>query len=300
MTLAPSVSSVGPEAQLSQALAAFENCEPVLAAALLPPPPAASSIANSGSSGGGGGGVAGVTKLSSGQGQVAVARLAPRNPTPALPVSARSTPPASPPAPVSEEPAALLASSRLCLVLDLDNTLLNSVMLSEVDEATEAQLLQYKASGSGDLYRQERLGMWTKLRPGVRQFLQAAARKFELWIHTNGNRPYADAMAALLDPEGTLFGSRIIAQGEAGGGTAGTQAKRLDSGLEGRDAVAVILDDSTAVWPHDLRSLLVVERYLWFPASRQRFGLPGKSLLQVNRCARPVFTVLEHSSALVS
>ncbi len=28
--------------------------------------------------------------------------------------------------------------------------------------------------------------MWTKLRPGVRQFLKKAAQSYELWIHTNG------------------------------------------------------------------------------------------------------------------
>ena len=28
--------------------------------------------------------------------------------------------------------------------------------------------------------------MWTKLRPGVRQFLQRASQYFQLWIHTNG------------------------------------------------------------------------------------------------------------------
>ena len=32
------------------------------------------------------------------------------------------------------------------------------------------------------------IGMWTKLRPGVRAFLDGVAEFFELWIHTNGNR----------------------------------------------------------------------------------------------------------------
>ena len=32
------------------------------------------------------------------------------------------------------------------------------------------------------------IGMWTKLRPGVRSFLDGVAEFFELWIHTNGNR----------------------------------------------------------------------------------------------------------------
>jgi RNA polymerase II C-terminal domain phosphatase-like 3/4 len=49
-----------------------------------------------------------------------------------------------------------------------------------------------------DLHRLVRLGMWTKLRPGVREFLRRAAAAFELWIYTAGSRSYADVRAGLL------------------------------------------------------------------------------------------------------
>jgi len=39
-----------------------------------------------------------------------------------------------------------------------------------------------------DLYRSERLGIWTKLRPGARNFLARAAEKFELWVYSSGSR----------------------------------------------------------------------------------------------------------------
>jgi TFIIF-interacting CTD phosphatase-like protein len=41
------------------------------------------------------------------------------------------------------------------------------------------------------------MGMWTKLRPGVRDFLRRAAERFELWIYTAGSRTYADVGWAL-------------------------------------------------------------------------------------------------------
>lgn len=47
-------------------------------------------------------------------------------------------------------------------------------------------------------------------------------------------------------------------------------SKRLASGLEGREPVAIILDDSSVVWPHDLRNLLVVERYIYLPTVRTK------------------------------
>ncbi len=55
-------------------------------------------------------------------------------------------------------------------------------------------------------------------------------------------------------------------------------------GLEGREPIAIIVDDSQAVWPHDRRNLYVVERYIYFPSSKERFGLQGLSLLEIDRC----------------
>ncbi len=52
--------------------------------------------------------------------------------------------------------------------------------------------------------------MWTKLRPGVRQFLEKAHERYELHIYTMGDRDYAAEMAARLDPQRRLFAERII------------------------------------------------------------------------------------------
>ena len=52
--------------------------------------------------------------------------------------------------------------------------------------------------------------MWTKLRPGVREFLAEVHRRFELHVYTMGDRDYAGEMAARLDPSRRLFAERII------------------------------------------------------------------------------------------
>ena len=84
---------------------------------------------------------------------------------------------------------------RLCLVLDLDHTLVNSARISEVSLEDRARLARWaRCEGTKwqpaqhTLFYVERTGMWTKLRPGVRDFLSALADKFQLWIHTNGTR----------------------------------------------------------------------------------------------------------------
>ena len=95
------------------------------------------------------------------------------------------------------------------------------------------------------------------------------------------------AMIELLDPSRQYFGGRVIAQGVPTGpdeSPADTVVfKQLVQGLEGREPVVLIVDDSSSVWPHDRRNLFVVERYIYFPSSRRRFGMQGKSLLEIER-----------------
>ena len=59
-------------------------------------------------------------------------------------------------------------------------------------------------------FMNRRLQMWTKLRPGVREFLEAAHQRYELHIYTMGDRDYAAEMARRLDPQRRLFAERII------------------------------------------------------------------------------------------
>lgn len=96
------------------------------------------------------------------------------------------------------------------------------------------------------------------------------------------------AMVDLLDPNGVYFNGRVIAQGAPSSPednvTDPVVFKRLMQGLEGREPVLLIVDDSSAVWPYDKRNLFVVERYIYFPSSRKRFGMQGKSLLEIDRC----------------
>lgn len=81
-------------------------------------------------------------------------------------------------------------------MLDLDHTLVNSAKFSEVTEPQLAETLQRRVEEEAValtpeqrlLFALPQIGMWTKLRPGVREFLSSADEFFELWIHTNGNR----------------------------------------------------------------------------------------------------------------
>ena len=70
---------------------------------------------------------------------------------------------------------------------------------------TRAQAQRYQLEVSTlpeaqrELYRSERLGVWTKLRPGAREFLSHAADKFELWVYSASTR-----CVERLAPHGSL------------------------------------------------------------------------------------------------
>ena len=208
----------------------------------------------------------------------------------------------------AEESQTMLTRKRLCLVLDLDHTLLNSATYHELDDDAQAALRAWArserglpktsdeslvtaampmkqnttepptcdepASGEGGtkrlplLFHLNHIGMWTKLRPYVREFLEAAAKLFDLYVYTMGARAYAAEMVKLLDPDGSLGllnADRVISKEDG----IASNKKSLDVML-GSEQTTIILDDSPAVWPQRTAQLLVPRRYHFFPSSAAR------------------------------
>lgn len=193
-----------------------------------------------------------------------------------------------------EEQNKLFSAGKLCLVLDLDHTLLNSAKFVEVDPQHDEMLRkkeeQDREKPQRHLFRFPHMGMWTKLRPGIWNFLEKASKLYELHLYTMGNKYYATEMAKLLDPKGKLFSGRVISRGDDGepfdSDDRAPKTKDLE-GVLGMESGVVIIDDSVRVWPHNKLNLIVVERYIYFPCSRRQFGLPGPSLLEIDHDERP-------------
>ncbi|KAK4341032.1 hypothetical protein RND71_039533 [Anisodus tanguticus] len=196
-----------------------------------------------------------------------------------------------------QEQKKMFAVRKLCLVLDLDHTLLNSAkarIFIEIDPVHE-EILRKKEEQDREkpyrhIFRFPHMGMWTKLRPGIWNFLEKASNLFELHLYTMGNKLYATEMAKLLDPKGDLFAGRVISRGDDGDPFDGDERVPKSKDLEGvlgMESAVVIIDDSVRVWPHNKLNLIVVERYIYFPCSRRQFGLPGPSLLEIDHDERP-------------
>ncbi|XP_041011122.1 RNA polymerase II C-terminal domain phosphatase-like 3 isoform X2 [Juglans microcarpa x Juglans regia] len=205
-----------------------------------------------------------------------------------------------------EEQKKMFAAHKLCLVLDLDHTLLNSAKFVEVDPVHD-EILRKKEEQDREkpqrhLFRFPHMGMWTKLRPGIWTFLEKASKLFELHLYTMGNKLYATEMAKVLDPKGVLFAGRVISRGDDGdlidGDERVPKSKDLE-GVLGMESAVVIIDDSVRVWPHNKLNLIVVERYTYFPCSRRQFGLLGPSLLEIDHDERPEEGTLASSLGVI-
>nr|XP_017219941.1 PREDICTED: RNA polymerase II C-terminal domain phosphatase-like 4 [Daucus carota subsp. sativus] len=135
---------------------------------------------------------------------------------------------------------------KLCLVLDLDQTLLHTKPLHKLSPEELTGLCN--STRKKDLRRWKATGVeyLTKLRPYVRKFLREASKLFDMYVYTNGSRDYARIMVDFLDPHGVYFGSRIISKEDS-----------TVKGQKGLDVVPVhksgvlVLDDTENVWARD-------------------------------------------------
>jgi RNA polymerase II subunit A-like phosphatase len=85
---------------------------------------------------------------------------------------------------------------------------------------------------------------FVKLRPGLQEFLDVVAGKYELHIYTMGTRAYAKSIASCIDPEGKYFADRILSRDESGSLT----QKSLERLFPTDTSMVVIIDDRGDVW----------------------------------------------------
>ncbi|GAA5820451.1 hypothetical protein JCM3770_003382 [Rhodotorula araucariae] len=94
-------------------------------------------------------------------------------------------------------------------------------------------------------------GCWyyIKMRPGLPEFLKRIAEIYEMHVYTMGTRAYAKEVCKVIDPDGGLFGGRILSRDESGSLT----RKSLQRLFPCDTNMVVIIDDRADVWdgsPH--------------------------------------------------
>ncbi|KAF3942124.1 hypothetical protein ABW19_dt0205962 [Dactylella cylindrospora] len=161
----------------------------------------------------------------------------------------------------------LLSSKKLSLVVDLDQTIIQATVDPTVGEWREDpsnpnyhavkdveafQLLDEGAGGRGCWY-------YVKLRPGLKKFFNAISKLYECHIYTMGTRAYALSIARIVDPNGEIFGERILSRDESGSLT----FKSLQRLFPVDTKMVVIIDDRGDVWKWS-ENLIKVTPYDFF------------------------------------
>ncbi len=146
----------------------------------------------------------------------------------------------------------LLASKKLSLVVDLDQTIIHATVDPTVAEwqkdeknpnyeaVKDVRAFQLVDDGPGSR------GCWyfIKLRPGLKVFLEEISKLYELHIYTMGTRAYAQNIATIIDPDRKIFGDRILSRDESGS----LVAKNLQRLFPVDTKMVVIIDDRGDVW----------------------------------------------------
>lgn len=81
-------------------------------------------------------------------------------------------------------------------------------------------------------------------RPGWKSFLKSTSLKYEMHVYTMGTRAYAEEVCAAIDPDGTIFGGRLLSRDETGSLT----QKSLQRLFPCDTSMVVIIDDRADVW----------------------------------------------------
>lgn len=174
----------------------------------------------------------------------------------------------------SESTRRLLEQRKLALIVDLDQTIIHATVDPTVGEWMKDQSnANYKAladvgkfllgvdgkavmgedaakqsNGSSDeaLAASIQDGCWyyVKPRPGLQNFLTQLSERYELHVYTMGTRTYAESVCRLVDPDGLLFGARIISRDENGS----LLQKSLSKLFPMDTSMVAIIDDRADVW----------------------------------------------------
>lgn len=161
----------------------------------------------------------------------------------------------------------LLASKKLSLVVDLDQTIIHATVDPTVAEwqkdenhpnhgavkaVREFQLVDDGRGARGCSY-------YIKLRPALEDFLEHISKLYELHIYTMGTRAYAQNIANIIDPDRKIFGDRILSRDESGS----LVAKNLQRLFPVDTKMVVIMDDRGDVWNWN-ENLIKVTPYDFF------------------------------------
>ncbi|CCE64531.1 hypothetical protein TPHA_0I00240 [Tetrapisispora phaffii CBS 4417] len=156
----------------------------------------------------------------------------------------------------------LIRSKKLILVVDLDQTVIHCGVDPTISEwkndpsnpnyetlrNVKSFVLEEEAilppMYMGPKPPVHKCSYYVKVRPGLKEFFEKVAPIYEMHIYTMATRAYAEEIAKIIDPDGSLFGNRILSRDENGSLT----HKSLERLFPTDQSMVVIIDDRGDVW----------------------------------------------------
>ncbi|UYV73679.1 CTDP1, partial [Cordylochernes scorpioides] len=169
-----------------------------------------------------------------------------------------------------EDTKSLLASRKLVLLVDLDQTLIHTTY--HPVRAGIKNMFHFQLNGPHSPW------FHTRVRPGTQDFLEKMSAMYELHICTFGTRLYAHTIAKHLDPSRKYFYHRILSRNECFDPTSKTG--NLKALFPCGDAMVCIIDDREDVWNY-VPNLVPVKPYIYFQHTGD-INAPAASVANAN------------------
>ncbi|UJR20205.1 hypothetical protein I4U23_023336 [Adineta vaga] len=148
----------------------------------------------------------------------------------------------------------LLRKRKLHLLVDLDQTIVHtSNSPKHHTSSSEINTFHLDHPVSQTLH--------AKFRPGLKEFLTNLQPYYVFHIVTFGDRPYANTIVKLIDPNGTFFSHRILSRDECISLT--DKSANLGTLFPSGDALVCMIDDREDVWRY-APNVVRVKPYTWF------------------------------------
>lgn len=175
----------------------------------------------------------------------------------------------------------LRSQRKLCLVLDLDHTLVHATN----DERAAGVASDPRFAGQVFSWIEGPVTYRIKTRPFLQEFLEEASKLYELQVDTAGTRAYATMVVDHIDPHRRFFGDRLVTRSDSS--LKHKQTQWMHRAIHD-DSMIIIVDDTTDVW-RGSKNLLTVEPYLfWHTVSEAELNnKAGRSMIDTGAHATP-------------
>ncbi|XP_026178740.1 CTD small phosphatase-like protein 3 isoform X1 [Mastacembelus armatus] len=157
---------------------------------------------------------------------------------------------------VRDIPPKTRSTPEATLVVDLEETL----MFSSLNVIDDAEYTFHAA------FQDHQYKVYMILRPHAKEFMQAMAKSYELFVYTCAKKEYAEKILEILDPQRKLFRHRLYQDDCAC--ILGHYIKDLS--ILGRDLTkTVVLDNAPHTYPYHLMNTIPIKSWCGEPEDRE-------------------------------